>query len=286
MKAVIIDDEYWTRDSIHRLAEWERFGIEQIEEAEDGLSGLKIIHSIRPEIVITDMKMRGMDGVELLQKLSEDYPFIRKIVISGYDDFSYMKRAIQSKVDEYILKPIHPEELNRALEKAIRELRIARGLHAVQPLDKEILKVMTDYKPNMARYFQELKIEAVRGKFKELEHILAAREPLQSGISNSLYKQFMFLLEEQASRMTADSIFVMPLAAGTLLVTDDTPITQWIQVLSDCYVSVMEESIHRRRSKNRIDIDEVRQYIERSFAGPVTLESIAEQFFVSKVPIY
>lgn len=282
MKAVIIDDEYWTRNSIRRLAEWERFGIGQVEEAEDGLSGLQIIHSIQPDIIITDMKMRGMDGVELLQKLSEDYPFVRKIVISGYDDFSYTKQAIQSKVDEYILKPINPEELNRALEKAVRELQIAQGLHAVQPLDKEILNIMTDAKLSIARKFQELQMEAVRGKFTELECVLTVHEPLQSGIHNSLYKQFMFLLEEQASRMLTDSKSVIPPAARTILVTDNTPIAQWIRVLSDSYVAVMEELIHRRRNKTRIDIDEVRQYIERFFAEPITLESIAGQFFVSK----
>ncbi|MEK8130046.1 helix-turn-helix domain-containing protein [Paenibacillus filicis] len=282
MKAVIIDDEFWTRNSIRRLADWERFGIEQIEEAEEGLSGLQMIRHIQPDIVITDMKMRGMDGVELLQKLSEDYPFIRKIVISGYDDFSYTKSAIQSKVDEYILKPINPDELNRALEKAVRELRIARGLHGAQPLDKDILKVLSEARPFIIRHVHELQIEAVRGKFTELEHLLTEQAPLQSGSNNSLYKQFMFLLEEEAARMMADYVSFIPHAASTLLVTDHTPISQWIQILSDAYASVMEELIHRRRNKNRINIAEIRQYIDRSFAEPITLESIAGQFFVSK----
>jgi len=282
MKAVIIDDEYWTRNSIRQLADWERFGIERVEEAEEGLSGLQIIQRIQPDIVFTDMKMRGMNGVELLQKLSEDYPFIRKIVISGYDDFAYTKQAIQSKVDEYILKPIHPEELNRALEKAVRELQIARGLHAVQPLNKEILQIMTDAKQGISRNFQELHVEGVSSKFVELASALMAQAPLQSGISNSLYKQFMYVLEEQASRMQADSISVIRPVTGTLIVTDDTPITQWVHVLSDAYIAVMEKLIYKRRNKTRIDIDEVRRYIERYFAEPITLESVAGQFFVSK----
>lgn len=282
MKAVIVDDEFWTRDSIRRLADWKRFGIDRIEEAEDGLSGLRIIQKIRPDIVIVDMKMRGMDGVELLQKLTEDHPFIRKIVISGYDDFSYTKQAILSKVDEYILKPVKPEELNRALEKAVRELRIARGLHSVQPLDKEILKIITEYKQIISRYFQELQIEAIQGRFKELEQVLGARESLQPGINNSLYKQFMLLLEEQASMAGADVTAVIPARAGNFFVTDDTPISQWIEVLSAAYVAVLEELIRRKKSRNRIDIEEIRQFIDRFFQEPITLESIASQFFVSK----
>ncbi|NEW09188.1 helix-turn-helix domain-containing protein [Paenibacillus sp. SYP-B3998] len=282
MKVVIIDDEYWTRDSIRRLAEWGRLGIDQIEEAEDGLSGLSIIGDIHPDIVITDMKMRGMDGTQLLQKLSEDYPFIRKIVISGYDDFSYTKQAILSKVDEYILKPINPKELNRALDKAVRELRIARGLHTVQPLDKEVLKIMTGYKQAIIRNFQELQIGEVRSKFRELGIILRAQEPVKPGVNNSLYKLFMLLLEEHAFQMSDDSSCVIPAQAGELLVTDDTPIEQWIDVLSESYISVMEELIHRRKNKSRFDIEEIREYIDRSFTEPITLESISTQFFVSK----
>ena len=60
MKVVIVDDEFWTRNSIRQLADWDRFGIVQIEEAEDGLSGLKIIDVMKPDIVITDMRMRGI----------------------------------------------------------------------------------------------------------------------------------------------------------------------------------------------------------------------------------
>jgi two-component system response regulator YesN len=168
------------------------------------------------------------------------------------------------------------------LEKAVRELRITRGLHAVQPLDKEILRVITEYKHAVIRNFQELQSEAIQGKFKELEQILGARESLQPGTNNSLYKQFMLLLEEQASMVGVDLTSVLPAYAGNFFVTDDTPVTQWIGVLSAAYVAVLEELIHRRKNKNRIDIDEIRQFIDRSFTEPITLESIASQFFVSK----
>ncbi|WP_079410185.1 response regulator transcription factor [Paenibacillus ferrarius] len=282
MKVVIIDDEFWTRDSIRRLGDWTRFGITQIEEAEDGLKGLNIIQDILPEIVITDMKMRGMGGIELLQKLTEDYPFVRKIVVSGYEDFSYTKQAILSRVDEYILKPINPEELNQGLEKAIRELRISRGLHAVQPLDKEILKVITTYKQIIARTFQELHLEDIQGRFLELGRQLEEQGALQPGINNSLYKQFMLLLEEQASMAGADITFMLPIHTGAFFVTDNTPIMQWIEVLSSAYAAVLEELILRRKSKSRIDIEDIRQFIERSFAEPITLESIANRFFISK----
>jgi two-component system response regulator YesN len=282
MKAVIIDDEYWTRDSIRRLAQWDRFGIDQIEEAEDGLSGLSIIDSIHPDIVITDMKMRGMDGVELLRKLSENYPFIRAIVISGYDDFSFTKQAIQSKVDEYILKPIDPDELNRALAKAVRELQISRGLQNVHPQDKQLLKTMTEYKHLFVKHFQRLELDALQAALKELEQILTAQESLKPGMNNSMYKQLILILEEQANREGIDFMSVFSERAGPLLVTDTTPIAQWIRFLSDSYAVIIDEIINARKDKKRIGIKEIRDYIDRSYTEPITLHSIASQFFVSK----
>lgn len=282
MKAVIIDDEFWVRNSIRHLADWERLGIDQIEEAEDGLSGLNIIAQIHPEIVITDMKMRGMDGAQLLQKISEDYPFIRKIVISGFDDFTYTKQAILSKVDEYLIKPINPEELNRALEKAVRELGVTRGIHAAKPLDKQLLKIITELKQIVTRNFHEMNTEAVKRSFKQLEQALSDQEILQPGLNNSLYKQFMLLLEEQFALSGSELTSEAQASASHFFVTDDTPVSKWIDVLSATYVGSLEELIHERKNKNRINIDEIRKFLDLSYAEQVSLGTIASKFFVSK----
>ncbi|MCC3374407.1 helix-turn-helix domain-containing protein [Cohnella sp. REN36] len=282
MKAVIIDDEFWTRDSIRRLGDWARFGIDRVEEAEEGLSGLRIIEEIRPEIVITDMKMRGMDGVELLRRLTENYPFIRKIVISGFDDFAYTKQAILSKVDEYILKPIHQEELNRALEKTVRELGIARGMHAAQPLSKDILEEVAACKEAVSRYFQELQTEEVQARFDALALSLSRREPHGPGFNHSLYSQFMALLGEQASKAGIELSPVIRGQAESFYVTDETPCAAWIGALSAAYAAVLADLIQLRKNKSRLDIGDIRAYINRAYAEPITLESIASRFFVSK----
>ncbi|MBB6731468.1 response regulator transcription factor [Cohnella zeiphila] len=280
MKAVIIDDEYWTRDSIKRLADWERFGIERIEEAEEGLSGLRLIGELRPEIVITDMKMRGMDGAELLRRLSEDHPFVRKIVISGFDDFAYTKQAILSKVDEYIMKPVQKDELNRALEKAVAELRAARGLHAALPLDRDVMSVVTGLKEQIARAFQELRIEAVRERFEALAAALRAQNLLAPGFSHSLYRHFMLLLDELSAK--ADIEPALPETAATFFVTDATPTDEWVGMLSFSYAAALERATQWRRSRNRIDIERIREYIDRAYAEPITLESLAGRHFVSR----
>ncbi|GGI46671.1 hypothetical protein GCM10008018_18260 [Paenibacillus marchantiophytorum] len=282
MKAIIIDDEFWIRNSIRHLADWERFGIDQVMEAEDGLSGLEMVERLHPEIVITDMKMRGMDGTRLLQKLTEEYPYIRKIVISGFDEFSYMKQAILSKVDEYLLKPIKPEELNRALEKAVRELRAAQGIHAAQPLDKQLLKVVTETRSVIVRYIHEMNPEAISISFKHLEAALKEHEPLKPGVSNSLYKQFMQLLEEQADLLGSELTPNAQSWAATFFVSDNTPLSAWITVLSDAFSGSLEALIYQRKNKVGVKIDEIRQFIDHSYAEPIGLGTIASQFFISR----
>ncbi|GAA3331247.1 hypothetical protein GCM10020331_087060 [Ectobacillus funiculus] len=78
--------------------------------------------------------MPGMDGMELLQTLTERFPHIQLIVASGYNDFIYMRQAIHSKVNEYLLKPIHEDELNLALEKNVqRRSKSQQDSYTYQP---------------------------------------------------------------------------------------------------------------------------------------------------------
>lgn len=121
MKAIIIDDEKHVREGLLLLAEWEKYGIDTIYEAEDGDEAINLISVHHPEIIFTDMRMPKKDGISLLKWIhSSDLPS-KTIVVSGYDDFEYMRNAIYYKSFDYILKPIDPEILNETLGKAIEE---------------------------------------------------------------------------------------------------------------------------------------------------------------------
>jgi len=282
VKAIIIDDEYWTRATIRRLVDWESFGIERVEEAEDGAGGLRLVEELQPDIVITDMKMRGMDGVELLKRLTENYPFIRKIVISGYDDFSFTKQAIVSKVDEYLLKPINPAELSAAIAKAVSEQKAAKGLYSAQPLEKTFVGRLAEYKNDLSRLFPEMQAGDVRRLFDKLGGMLEEHMPATPGTRNLVYKQLMLLLDEQATQAGIELSETLPADKAELFATDATPIRLLTDALADRYASVLEEMNERKKNRSRIDIDEVCRYIDRSYPEPHTLESIAGRFYVSR----
>ncbi len=134
MKAIIIDDEKHVREGLLLLADWEKVGIDTIFEAEDGEEAVKLITEHSPEIIFTDMRMPRKDGISLLKWLhSSSIPSIT-IVVSGYDDFEYMRTAICYNSFDYILKPIDPEILNETLERAVA------GWRSRMKVDESIVK--------------------------------------------------------------------------------------------------------------------------------------------------
>ncbi|MGP7819533.1 response regulator transcription factor [Niallia sp. 01092] len=123
MKALIIDDEKHVREAIKLLADWEQNGIQQIYEASNGEEAIHYIKKYNPEIIFSDMKMPKMDGTQLLAWLKENQSSSKIIIVTGYDDYHYMRKAIHFGSADYLLKPIDPEVLNQALENVVQEWR-------------------------------------------------------------------------------------------------------------------------------------------------------------------
>jgi two-component system, response regulator YesN len=121
MKALIVDDEKHVREGIKILGAWEQNGIDEIYEAANGEEAIHLIQKYKPEIIFSDMKMPKMDGVLLLEWIKENQSTSKTIVVTGYDDYHYMRKAIHFGSSDYLLKPIDPEILNHTLETAVDE---------------------------------------------------------------------------------------------------------------------------------------------------------------------
>lgn len=117
-KVLLVDDEVFVRKGLCSLIEWEKLGFIIAGEADNGEDGLRQIVDLQPDLVISDIRMPLMDGLELIRRsaeLAEHKPSF--ILISGYNDFAYAKQAIQYGVVDYILKPIDEAELGATLQK-------------------------------------------------------------------------------------------------------------------------------------------------------------------------
>jgi len=143
LKVFIVEDESVIREGLRDNIPWQQYGFSLVGEASDGEMALPLIRKERPDVLITDIKMPFMDGLELSHIVKREMPDTKIIIISGYDDFEYAQQAINVGVEQYLLKPITRSMLQKALgevhekitaedEKKKQILQIQDELHSME----------------------------------------------------------------------------------------------------------------------------------------------------------
>ena len=121
-KVLIADDEPKIRRGLRATVERLRPDMKVVAEAEDGETALALVESEKPDILMIDIRMPFLNGLELIDRINQVHRDCVIIVVSGHDEFEYAKRALQLKVFEYVLKPVPAEMLASVLERAEAEL--------------------------------------------------------------------------------------------------------------------------------------------------------------------
>ena len=114
-KVFLVEDETVIREGLRDRIPWDQFGYRFVGEAADGEMALPLIRKTKPDVLITDIKMPFMDGLSLSKIVSKEFPRMKIIIISGYDDFEYARQAIEVGVDQYLLKPVTRMKLKNVL---------------------------------------------------------------------------------------------------------------------------------------------------------------------------
>lgn len=125
-RVLLADDEAEIRQGISRKIDWAALGFCLAGEAENGAEALELAEQIRPDVVLTDIKMPFMDGLELCRRLRKELPAAKLVVFSGFDDFEYARQAVGMGVSEYIMKPINARELEQVLAGLRAQLEAQR----------------------------------------------------------------------------------------------------------------------------------------------------------------
>jgi two-component system, response regulator YesN len=116
-KVFLVEDEIVTREGIRDNVDWKGNGFEFCGDAPDGEMALPLLKTANPDVLITDIKMPFMDGLELCKIVRECMPGIKIVILSGHDEFEYAQQAIQLGVKEYLLKPVTPQDLHQVLRR-------------------------------------------------------------------------------------------------------------------------------------------------------------------------
>ncbi|GMA97309.1 response regulator [Pelosinus sp. IPA-1] len=120
-RILIIDDDRIIRKGLAKTIPWEEHGFQLAGEAADGEEGLRLIEEFHPHIIISDIRMPFMDGLDMARIVKERYPMIKLILLTGYNDFAYAQQAIKIRAFDYLLKPVDKEILLEKVKKAAEE---------------------------------------------------------------------------------------------------------------------------------------------------------------------
>lgn len=198
LKVFLVEDESVIREGFRDKIPWEQYGFQLAGEASDGEMALPLIRKIKPDVLLTDIKMPFMDGLSLSEIVKEEFPKMKIIIISGYDDFEYARQAIAAGVDQYLLKPITRTVLRNAL------LEI-----------KEKIEQESEQKDYQARYqdeMQEFEQFALRRFFEKiLDGKLSVKEIYEEAAQKSIpltascYNLLLFSIYEKHESPTRES---------------------------------------------------------------------------------
>ncbi|MCY9694671.1 response regulator [Paenibacillus alginolyticus] len=122
-KLVIVDDEPTVRFGLSTYFDWNAYGIEVVGDADDGDVALELIERVKPDLVLTDVRMPNMDGIQMSNRLSERFPHIKIVFVSGHDDAEYLKSALLVKAVDYMFKPVNLGELSVVVDRLVRALQ-------------------------------------------------------------------------------------------------------------------------------------------------------------------
>lgn len=161
-KLILAEDEEDVREGIIAQIDWEQYGFEVVEQAENGREAAEAVDRHMPDVVVTDIQMPFMNGLQLAEWIRSRHPNTKIIILTGFDEFEYAQKAIKLQIDEYILKPFSSQELIDVL------LKVRTAIEA-EIAEKENIYVLSEH------YRKSLPV--LREQF--LSSLVSRRLPLQ-----------------------------------------------------------------------------------------------------------
>lgn len=164
-KVFFVEDEAVTREGIRDNVNWQASGFEFCGEASDGEMALPLLRTTQPDVLITDIKMPFMDGLQLIKIVHERMPWVKIIILSGHDEFEYAQQAIKLGVADYLLKPITVQTLQNTLQKLTVQLDQERKER------EELRKLQEQVEENRATLRERLLFKLIVGAVSPMEAV-------------------------------------------------------------------------------------------------------------------
>lgn len=201
LKVFLVEDESIVREGLKKNISWQEYGYQFTGEASDGEMALPMIRKIRPDVLITDIKMPFMDGLALSQIVTQEIPEIKIVIISGYDEFEYAQQAIRVGVEQYLLKPITKGTLRKVL------LEIREKIESEQE-QKNYLETFQNEMKEYENYARRSFLEKVFSGVFSVQQIYEEAAKISLDLDGPCYN--LILLNLQVKRQNPEYIMQEP----------------------------------------------------------------------------
>ncbi|MCA0991353.1 response regulator [Guptibacillus hwajinpoensis] len=251
---VIVEDEYIIREGLKNAMPWQEWGVKVIGTASNGADGLELVKQTKPDIVLTDIRMPKMNGLEMLAAIKEVEPDTEVVLLSGYDDFEYAKNGLNLGAKGYILKLNLSHDLERMIKK-VAEVCEEKKKHRQREREKDnlvlydqIRQLLLGYQSSTIHYEEEKKhwnkVNFQAGVVRMRNYYLLEKQGRASHVARE-----MSLLEETARSLSNGNLFTIRMRENELVIVHYGSSNE---LISKDFTSNMEEIIRKvEKEKNQ-----------------------------------
>ena len=194
-RVILVDDERLIIRGLSTVVPWAELGCEVAGTAYDGVSGLELIRSVHPDIVISDIRMPNMDGLTMLAAIRSEFPEIQMCVLTAYRDFEYAQKAITLGVFRYLLKPSNLEELKDTIRQMAARLDTMPGLRDGEEPESESVREAGNHLVKAAlAYMKEHCTEQHLSLGEVADHVYVSQWHLSKLLNRETNQSFFDLL--------------------------------------------------------------------------------------------
>ena len=261
----MVDDEHLIRRGLKKLIPWEQLGFEVSGEACDGEEALELISAENTDIVITDLKMPVMDGLELTGKLRESFPGIKVIVLTGFDDFTYLQQSIRYNVVDYLLKPVNAELLIESLLK-IKDQIGSKSYGYPFMLVSKLIKELEDQN-------EKCLMNTIDELFEDFKKHKAPFDIIKKTCGNIL-----ITINSSMDSIGGDLKNILRDMSPENYMSKFAASNELKEEMVRIIISVLK---HKSEYGSKKMIEQIKEYIERYLHEDITLAAISAKFFMN-----
>ncbi|GIN39881.1 putative transcriptional regulatory protein YesN [Heyndrickxia oleronia] len=298
IKILLADDEWIIREGLKFSIPWKEFGLQLIGAAANGKEAIEMVKNEKPDILITDIRMPGVSGLELIELVQKEHSRIKTVILTGYSEFSYAQQAIKLGINDFLLKPLKEAELTTVIKKLIQEIELENKekdetlkFHLMNFIrgNQEIPSTYLQHiKRNWANFsiiswesakqntipeqlvlLKECNIHQIFIGKKEGEFIAYTIDNQENFVKeiNHMFKQFC--LFGGASKIQQD-IELIPMMYKQSLIAKER-----------CKSEKEPGCVFIESQNHAFNIDTVLEYLKEHYMEPISLQEIAAKLFIS-----